>query len=349
MSDQVGIIAPASAVKQEVRRGGPWEDVKRPTSQTFMAFVFRLSIYAAITLQVWLMGRSLEWWVELNRPDITAEHPVMLWAALIIYAVAVTSAVLYGGLNVLRSLEVEIERGVIITLITIAVSVIGLTAFLLPGIHWLVWAMYVDPVIYIWAIVMVAIVTTLPTGVYSFVRELVDQTGTNSESIRLKELEIDWQRERDDAERIIETLKRENDRLRALLADNFRGTRDLSKSISRRTYNGSAPRYEADTRSGPRLIEPRKFLNFIKQAWGGVGFKRKHWLDLGLMRDEWECYVNALKPWALDDVGPRLSARDVITELQAYGVFADIPPAELHNAVPVLSLSGTAADRDAKG
>lgn len=337
MGDQtIGVIAPASAVKQETRRGGWFEDVRRPQAQTIRLGVYRFVQIVLALSAIFLWAKV----AENYEPEVVTGRLANLISSGILVATLIVAGIVYA----------LIERNIDLNTTARTIAIIGITA------AWLGFNAIISPVavfaliktqtdlIYLLPIMATAaaaaFVPSLEVGRYSFWRELVDQSGANSEKpildetqIRLEEMRQEFEREKMSSREA--ELLAEIARLKAQLARGearaidpepiIRGRKSIEECIRERRINGVLS-FESVTRNGPRKLDHVLLRQFVVEAWQRNEFRRRYWLERGLKRDDWEVMMNALA-WAFDEVGnPIRGVDDVIAELVRIGVLPLIPP-----------------------
>lgn len=337
MGDQtIGVIAPASAVKQETRRGGWFEDVRRPQAQTIRLGVYRFVQIVLVLIALFLWAKVAE---GFDSEMVSGRLADLMTMGLWLMTLAIVGLVM---VTATRSTEMNAAAVVLVLVAMLAL--------------WLIFNLIVTPVI-VFALVMVqrdlvyvlplamtaaaaAFVPSLETGRYSFWRELVDQSGANSEKpildetqIRLEEMRQEFEREKMSSREA--ELLAEIARLKAQLARGearaidpepiIRGRKSIEECIRERRINGVLS-FESVTRNGPRKLDHVLLRQFVVEAWQRNEFRRRYWLERGLKRDDWEAMMNALA-WAFDEVGnPIRGVDDVIAELVRIGVLPLIHP-----------------------
>ncbi len=346
--------------KQETRKGGPFEDVKRPSQQTGMHGVLRFAQIILTFIAVYCWSKV----AEAYQPEAAIGKFADI-ASLIIWGVTL-AIVGYAYVKPIRSRFDADRTWTVLIIAALLVVWFAFNWFIAPVIVFTLVeiehnALYIVPVIVTAA--AVAFVPSFEIGRYSFRRELVDQTGTNSEkgvidatAIALERMKIAEARRKDDIEKA--KLREEIARLTAMLRTpqgpdtidpepRFEGRKRIEDCIRTVKVNGHYE-YQSLARGTSRRLDGTLLLNFVVEAWARNKFDRKYWMERGLKRDDWESMCNAVD-FARDESGAVIrGVDDVISELMRYGVItaAAYPPAPLENGLsqsrPIGTGDGTA-------
>ncbi len=328
--------------KSETRKGGKFEDVTRPNQQTTMHGLLRFGQIMLILLAVFAWGKV----AEAYQAEAVTGRLSELMTGAIWFVTLILVGVAYA---VVRS-KVDADAvwtGIIITALLIVWA--AFNVFIAPvAVFAMVMTqhnlLYVLPIIVTAA--AAAFVPSFEVGRHSFWRELVDQSGTNSEkpvldetAITIEQMKIDFAREQ--AALKESALRAEVERLQAMIKTpqaqvidgepTFAKRKSIEDCIRPVKINGHWE-YEAVTRGGPRRLDSTLLVQFVVEAWAYNKFERRYWLERGLKRDDWEAMRGAVA-WALDDANKVIrGVDDVLAEMMRFGVISPAlyptPPVE---------------------
>lgn len=342
--------------KTETRKGGPFEDVKRPIQQTGAHGALRF-------IQILLVFSAVYCWskvAEAYQPEAVTGRfadiaSVTVWALTLI-------SVGYAYTKIRARVDAD-RTWTIIIIAALFVVWFLFNWFIAPvGVFTLIMIernlLYLLPVVVTAA--AFAFVSSLEIGRFSFRRELVEQQAANSEksvvdvtAIQIERMKIAEARRKDDIEKA--KLREEIARLTAMLhtpqqsaqglidpEPSFAGGKRIEDCIRAVKVNGHYE-YQAIARGTPRRLDATLLLNFVIEAWGRNRFERKYWMERGLKRDDWEAMCNAIDFGRNQDGEVIRGVDDVISELMRYGVItpAVYPPAPLENSLSPSRPNGT--------
>lgn len=331
--------------KAETRKGGKFEDVQRPNQQTFMHGLMRFAQILLALLAAFAWAKVAE--------AYEVEAVTSRLAELIGYVIGVITLMISAYVFVKKIWqEYEMSAGMIVA------AVVGLL------VVWVAFTVYVSPVI-VFALVKIekdvvyvlpvlltaaaaAFVPSLEIGRFSFKKELVDQSGANSEkpvidetAVLIEKMKIDFAREQ--AAQKETALQAEIERLQNMVKTpqpqvidpepEFPGQKRIEDCIRPVKINGHWE-YEALTRNGPRRLDSTLLVQFVIEAWAYNKFERKYWLERGLKRDDWEAMRGAVD-WAMRAGKVVRGVDDVLAEMMRMGVItpALYPTPPIENGV----------------
>lgn len=344
--------------KQETRKGGVFEDVKRPNLQTTMHGALRF-------LQILLVFAAVYCWskvAEAYQPEsVTGRFAdiasVTLWL-LTLSAVGLAYVKLSARLDADRAWTIIIIAALLVVWFLFNWFIAPVIVFTLIEIEHNL--LYLIPILVTAA--AAAFVPSAEIGRYSFRRELTEQNTANSEksvvdvtAIQIERMKIAEARRKDDIEKakLREEIARLTDMLRKPQAQTagiidpeptFTGGKRIEDCIRAVKVNGHYE-YQALARDKPRRLDATLLLNFVIEAWGRNRFERKYWMERGLKRDDWEAMCNAIDFGRNQDGEVIRGVDDVISDLMRYGVITPsvYPPAPLENSLSPSRPIGTAA------
>jgi len=343
--------------KQETRKGGPFEDVKRPSQQTGMHGVLRFAQIILTFIAVYCWSKV----AEAYQPEAVIGKFADI-ASLIIWGVSL-AVVAYIYVKPIRTrFDADLKATVVIVSALLLVW-FAFNWFIAPVAVFTLVEIEHNPLYIIPVLVTAAAFSFVPSfeiGRFSFRRELVDQVGTNSEksvidatTIAVERLKMAEARRKDDIEkaRLREEVARLTEMLRKPQGQSlidpepvFEGRKRIEDCIRAVKVNGHYE-YQSLARGTPRRLDATLLLNFVIESWARNKFERKYWMERGLKRDDWEAMCNAID-FGRDEAGAVIrGVDDVISELMRYGVITPevSPPTPIENGVSLSRPIGTEA------
>lgn len=179
--------------KQETRRGGLFEDVQRPWSQTLSLAIMHFARVMAVLVACWSWAKVWEAYEPTSGKLSDLLTVAMLAVSLIACGIAFVRIDDHFDAD-------KKSRGVIVLICLVALiafnyAIAPVVVFSLVKIQSdLVYAMPIIVTVAAWSVFK-----HFKTGQYSFEQELIQQTRTNSEGVQLELIKQDFEREKRDS------------------------------------------------------------------------------------------------------------------------------------------------------